>query len=196
MPPRLSLKLLGGFRAEVGSRQVSLPRKARALLAYLALSPPGPHSRPKPAGLLWGNTTEEQARNSLRQAGCCFIRRALLAHGLEPIAQDADTVMVDLFSLDIDVLAFARPGPPRTPTTRSGRRRRSMAALFSMEQASPSRPSRLGSRPNGHGSRDRVDRATAHPQPPARVGRTGGGDGGRVTTSRPRSAARAPAHGP
>ena len=107
MPPRLSLKLLGGFRAEVGSRQVSLPRKARALLAYLALSPPGPHSRPKLAGLLWGNTTEEQARNSLRQA-VFLIRRALLAHGLEPIAQDADTVMVDLFSLDIDVLAFAR----------------------------------------------------------------------------------------
>jgi TolB-like protein/DNA-binding SARP family transcriptional activator len=43
-------------------------RKARALLAYLALHPGKPVSRERLTGLLWGDRAEEQARASLRQA--------------------------------------------------------------------------------------------------------------------------------
>lgn len=43
-------------------------RKARALLAYLALHPGKAISRERVTGLLWGDRAEEQARASLRQA--------------------------------------------------------------------------------------------------------------------------------
>lgn len=43
-------------------------RKARALLAWLALHPGRPVSRERLCGLLWGDRAEEQARGSLRQA--------------------------------------------------------------------------------------------------------------------------------
>jgi DNA-binding SARP family transcriptional activator len=48
----------------------SLPQlsgKALALLTYLVLEP-GPHTREKLAGLLWGESTDDEARASLRQA--------------------------------------------------------------------------------------------------------------------------------
>src|SRR6185369_6712653 len=51
---RLSLTLLGGFRAMLGSRELVVPlRKARAMLGYLALYPGQPHTRAKLATLLW-----------------------------------------------------------------------------------------------------------------------------------------------
>ena len=89
------------------------------------------------------------------------------------------------------------------PPGRRGHRRRARGGGDALWRPSSrwNKRRRAGLRDLAHGrtgtaSRDRVDRATAHPQPPARVGRTGGGDGGRVTTSRPRSAARARAPGP
>jgi DNA-binding SARP family transcriptional activator len=107
MKSRLSLTLLGGFRAEVGRRPITLPKKARALLAYLALSPPGPQSRVRLAGLFWGARGDEQARNSLRQA-LFIIRRALGEHGLDVLTHDADTVTLDPRALDVDVVTFCR----------------------------------------------------------------------------------------
>jgi DNA-binding SARP family transcriptional activator len=103
---RLSLMLFGGFRAEVDGRPIALPKKARALLAYLALSP-GPHSRTRLAALLWGASGDEQARNSLRQA-LYLIRRALAERRLDLLGHDADTVTLDLRALDVDALAFCR----------------------------------------------------------------------------------------
>jgi DNA-binding SARP family transcriptional activator len=103
---RLSLTLLGGFRAEVDGRPIALPKKARALLAYLALSP-GPHSRTRLAALLWGASGDEQARNSLRQA-LYLIRRALAEPRLDLLGHDADTVTLDPRALDVDALAFCR----------------------------------------------------------------------------------------
>lgn len=66
----LQLRLLGGFeltRADDGSRLQPPPKKSRAMLAYLALTPTGA-SREKMAALLWPDSGEEQARASLRQA--------------------------------------------------------------------------------------------------------------------------------
>jgi predicted ATPase/DNA-binding SARP family transcriptional activator len=71
------LYLLGSFRLEsfvAGARAVdkaesiSLPtRKIESLLAYLVLHPEL-HAREKLAALIWGDSTDEQARNSLRNA--------------------------------------------------------------------------------------------------------------------------------
>ncbi|HZI73362.1 MAG TPA: winged helix-turn-helix domain-containing protein, partial [Gemmatimonadales bacterium] len=44
-----------------------LSAKSLALLTYLVLEP-GPHSREELAGLLWGESSDEEARASLRQA--------------------------------------------------------------------------------------------------------------------------------
>src|SRR5687768_11606297 len=67
--PLLRLRLFGGFDAQLTSgHEVSIvPRKARALLAYLSLSPGGRQPREKLAGLLWGGNGDQQARASLRQ---------------------------------------------------------------------------------------------------------------------------------
>lgn len=70
-PHRLAtvrLTLLGAFALRCAGREVlRLPRKARALLAYLALEETGPLTREAVAELLWPQRGSEQARHSLRQ---------------------------------------------------------------------------------------------------------------------------------
>lgn len=66
--PAYRLSLLGAFRIEKNSRSIRFPtRKSESLLAYLALYPEE-HSREKISALFWGDTTDEQARHSLRTA--------------------------------------------------------------------------------------------------------------------------------
>ena len=101
------LRILGGIdlRQPDGSA-IELPtRKSRLLLAYLALPSGHAHSREKLAGLLWGETQDEQARGSLRNA-LTSIREAL---GAEAIEADRDTVMLvpDRLIVDVDQLASA-----------------------------------------------------------------------------------------
>jgi DNA-binding SARP family transcriptional activator len=50
--------------------------KTLALLAFLTLEPDTSHSREKLAALLWGDSPESRARQSLRQA-LYSLRRAL-----------------------------------------------------------------------------------------------------------------------
>lgn len=66
----LKLYLFGGFElVDAEGSPVTIPvKKARALLAWLSLQPGTPHSRDKLSTLLWGDSTEQQARHSLRQA--------------------------------------------------------------------------------------------------------------------------------
>jgi len=66
----LRLELFGGFAIACDAAgAIALPgRKARALVAYLALAGERPQSRDRLAGLLWADSGEEQARTSLRQA--------------------------------------------------------------------------------------------------------------------------------
>ena len=56
---------------------MSLPtKKAQALLRYCALQPGQAHQREKLAALLWGDSEEANARNSLRQT--LFVLRSAL----------------------------------------------------------------------------------------------------------------------
>ena len=65
-PP--SLSVLGSFALHVDGREVTgLPRKAQALLAYLALQPDRRVSRELLADLLWTESGHGQSRHSLRQ---------------------------------------------------------------------------------------------------------------------------------
>lgn len=66
----VALTLLGPPSITLTARGGSVPQlsaKALALLAYLALEP-GQHTREELAGLLWGESSDAEARASLRQA--------------------------------------------------------------------------------------------------------------------------------
>jgi predicted ATPase/DNA-binding SARP family transcriptional activator len=87
----IRLYLLGSFRLERDSRAINLPtRKVESLLAYLALFPQ-PHSREHLAALLWGDSTDEQARASLRTA-LAAIRKEL---GDDILFTDRETVQLN-----------------------------------------------------------------------------------------------------
>lgn len=66
---KLILRLLGDFAAEIDGREIALAtRKAKAVMAYLALSDSAQDTRERLVGLLWSESDEEHARASLRQA--------------------------------------------------------------------------------------------------------------------------------
>lgn len=98
----LRLSLLGGCEI-TGPDGRAIPlasRKARALLAVLALSEGMALGRDRLCGLLWAEAAEEQARASLRQ--CLKLIRQ--APGLEPVVQaERLALMLDRAAVDIDV---------------------------------------------------------------------------------------------
>jgi DNA-binding SARP family transcriptional activator len=102
----LSLTLLGGFETRVGSRVVSLPRKAQALLAYLALDPSSTQSRAKLAALLWSEASDQDARNNLRQV--LFRTRHALGRASRVLSIEGDVVGLDLAAVDSDVATLRR----------------------------------------------------------------------------------------
>jgi DNA-binding SARP family transcriptional activator len=65
-----------------------LRRKDLALLAYLCVEGPRPHSRARLAALLWGESPERKARHSLTQA----LRRIREAAGTEALKRDREQV--------------------------------------------------------------------------------------------------------
>src|SRR5262245_18736012 len=93
---RLTLQLLGGFSGRVRSGQaLNLgTKKAQALIAYLAVPPGRAHARDKLASLLWGDTGDEQARQSLRQT-LVALRRGLPASKPPILIVERDTLALD-----------------------------------------------------------------------------------------------------
>ncbi|MCX6046984.1 MAG: tetratricopeptide repeat protein [Chloroflexi bacterium] len=72
----LRIYLLGPLRIERGHEPIRLPRrKVESLLAYLLLHPEQ-HTRDHLATLFWGDSSDEQARHSLRTA-LATVRKAL-----------------------------------------------------------------------------------------------------------------------
>jgi DNA-binding SARP family transcriptional activator/plasmid maintenance system killer protein len=101
-----SLRLLGGFRAQLSSGvAVTLPtRKAQALLASLALPPGRAHPRDKLAALLWGDVPQARARGALRQA--LFALRRGLPTDPPALRLEGDTVALDMAAVIVDVTTF------------------------------------------------------------------------------------------
>jgi len=106
---RLVLSLLGDFHARLrsGPSVVVPTQKARALLAYLACSRSESHSRDKLAALLWGESQQRCARQSLRQA-LYMLRSTLDAVKPSILCCDAASVALDRSRLIVDSLEFER----------------------------------------------------------------------------------------
>jgi TolB-like protein/DNA-binding SARP family transcriptional activator/Flp pilus assembly protein TadD len=100
----LNLELLGGFEARTADGEsLSFPtKKTKALLAYLCAHPGKSHSRSEIAGLLWGNSAEEQARASLRQT-LADLRKALAPTGCEHLVVKGDLVSINPTTVEVDV---------------------------------------------------------------------------------------------
>lgn len=99
--PVVRLELLGGFQlSDVDGAPVAVPsRKARAVLACVALSRGRPQTRDRLAALCWPDSNTEQARTSLRQA-LAALRRALgVAQAV--IQCEADTVTLGQVAVDV-----------------------------------------------------------------------------------------------
>ncbi len=106
--PDLSLRLLGGFVLRTETRPRSLPvRKAQALLAYLALRAGRAHARETLMHLLWGDTGEKQARQSLRQT-MVRLRRALGVGRRPALIVQGDTITLNPAAITIDVVELER----------------------------------------------------------------------------------------
>src|SRR5215216_4244847 len=73
----LQVRLLGQFDIRMDGKRVTIPSRAgQSLLAYLMLTVGTAHRREKLAGILWPDTTDENARKNLRQE-LWRIRKAL-----------------------------------------------------------------------------------------------------------------------
>lgn len=100
--PALLVSVVGGASFHYGDNEIRLRnRKARAILAYLALSETGEEQRERIAGLFWSEASEEKARATLRQAvhevreamdaaGCPCLIGTRMTVGLRPASFRVD----------------------------------------------------------------------------------------------------------
>lgn len=105
--PTFELNLLGGFdlRDPTGNPVPLTSKKARALLAYLAMSATPTVPRPKIAALLWGDRGDEQARGSLRQT-LSLLRKAFGDPAGEIVISAPEGLAINKEKLRIDVTGF------------------------------------------------------------------------------------------
>jgi DNA-binding SARP family transcriptional activator len=117
--PELRISVIGAFRVLALDHEDLTPRgrKARALLAILALTPTRRRSRPALQDKLWSDRGPEQGAASLRQT-LTEIRRAFgeryrdcLIGDMRGIGLDPDRVTVDLDTADLSELARAVEPP-------------------------------------------------------------------------------------
>jgi DNA-binding SARP family transcriptional activator len=100
----IQVSLLNGFSLHLQGRELYLnSRKARALIAYLVLTPGMKETRDRLAGLLWGETADARARASLRQL-IHHVRETFDREGLPAPYVDKDHVGLDetAFATDLD----------------------------------------------------------------------------------------------
>ncbi len=107
MPDQASLGLTGGFRlaSPDGGDVAITSKRARALLAILALSPGHSASRARLRALLWSNRGEQQAGDSLRQL-LTTLRKELTEAGLDFLEARDDVLALDPLKVAIDVAAI------------------------------------------------------------------------------------------
>jgi len=103
----LRIALLGGFDVHSSSGEpISLPsRNARGLLAYLAMSAGRAQARDKLATLLWGGSSADKARASLRQT-LSQLRRALNVSEREVLRGDGNAIVLEASAVTVDAVRF------------------------------------------------------------------------------------------
>ncbi len=103
------LTLFGGFgiRTATGEEVEIATRKARALLAILALAEGQAEPRSRLIALLWSDRGEAQARSSLRQA-LLELRKAMAPGSGAALLSEGDVVRLEPSALAVDVVAFQR----------------------------------------------------------------------------------------
>ena len=104
----VTLRLLGPFAIEANvGRPIPIAvrsRKARGLVAYLAMQPDYRARREELATLLWGDGPDEQARHSLRQ--CLIALRQDLSAASEILLLDREAIGLDAQFLSVDARNF------------------------------------------------------------------------------------------
>lgn len=106
MSAPVRVQVLGGFRLTVAGRDVtSLPRKAQALLAYLAMQDGRPVTRESVSDLLWTDRGADQARHSLRQT-LLVLRREMREAGGDVIGGDPRTLAFVPGMVETDIGRF------------------------------------------------------------------------------------------
>ncbi|MEA2145638.1 MAG: hypothetical protein QOG59_1225, partial [Solirubrobacteraceae bacterium] len=103
----LEVRLEGGLGLRVDGVEVAPPasKRARAVLAYLAITP-GPQSRARLAARFWPDVLDESARASLRVA-LTELRQAL-GPAASHVVATRDTVALEGPDLRVDTRAFQR----------------------------------------------------------------------------------------
>lgn len=122
---RLSLSLLGAFRATLDGEPITSfeSAKARALLAYLVVEADRPHRRETLAGFLWPDRPEKTARNNLRHA-LATLRKAIGDRDVVPsfLSITRETIQFNRTSdywLDVETFrALAEANPEGRSTIR------------------------------------------------------------------------------
>ena len=102
----IELKLFAGFQLlnQQGETLSGISRKAKALLAWLALNPDKEYPREKLAGILWPDSNEMQARHSLRQALSSL--RKILPSDAKLLQTTKDWILLDGNQIKLDVQHF------------------------------------------------------------------------------------------
>ena len=137
--PVLSISVIGGAHFSYGGQEVDLRnRKARAVFAYLALTPAGEEPREKLAGLFWSEFSEHNARATLRQAIHEF-REALHQVGCEAVVSGRTAVGLKpgSYSVDLDEILSAVAGR-EAPETLLHQERLAEALLAGYDDLDPS----------------------------------------------------------
>jgi DNA-binding SARP family transcriptional activator/TolB-like protein len=104
----VTLRLLGGFAIEANvGRPIAISvrsRKARALLAFLAMKPDYRARREQLATLFWGDNPDALARHSLRQ--CLILLRQDLCLASEILIVDRETIGLRTQFVSVDARTF------------------------------------------------------------------------------------------
>src|SRR5512136_1518070 len=106
--PRLTIRLLGAPDVQVAGSPLALNnQKARALLFYLAATG-RPHTRDHLAALLWSESSDSDARHSLR-SDLYRLRQALRPGGADTaLSGDGELIALRPAEYDCDVIRFRR----------------------------------------------------------------------------------------
>src|SRR5215468_4852877 len=110
----LSISILGPLVIESDNRRLGkVPKKARALLAYLAAQGGQAVSRERLADLLWPYQGSQQARHSLRN--CLLeLRKALGPEAAQNLVADFANCRIDEVVVDLDRFERLSRSPDRS----------------------------------------------------------------------------------